>query len=53
MDEYRLLIDGRWVEGGPAIEVKNKYTGEPIAVLPAARQEDVDAAIAAAVPPRR
>lgn len=46
--EYRLFIDGRWVEGGPHLEVKNKYTGEVIGTLPTARREEVDAAIAAA-----
>lgn len=46
--EYKLLIDGQWVDGGSALEVKNKYNGETIGTLPTARQEDVDAAIAAA-----
>ena len=46
--EYKLLIDGRWVDGGPALEVKNKYDGKTIATLPTARREDLDAAIAAA-----
>ncbi|MDR5703515.1 MAG: aldehyde dehydrogenase family protein, partial [Armatimonadota bacterium] len=46
--EARLFIGGRWVSGGPELEVRNKYTGEVIATLPTARREDVDAAIAAA-----
>ena len=46
--EYKLLIDGQWVEGGPALEVKNKYDGKVIGTVPTARREDVDAAIAAA-----
>ncbi len=46
--EYRLFIDGRWVEGGPHLEVKNKYTGAGVGTLPTARREEVDAAIAAA-----
>ncbi|HJQ15244.1 MAG TPA: aldehyde dehydrogenase family protein [Anaerolineales bacterium] len=46
--EYKLLIDGQWVDGGPALEVKNKYNGETIATVPTARKEDVDTAIAAA-----
>lgn len=46
--EEKLFIDGKWVSGGSPIEVKNKYSGEIIGALPAARQEDVDAAIAAA-----
>ncbi len=48
MVEYKLLIDGQWVDGGPALEVKNKYSGDVIGALPTARREDVDAAIAAA-----
>src|SRR5215831_16425683 len=46
--EYKLFIDGQWVAGGPAMEVRNKYTGELIGTLPTARREDVDAALAAA-----
>lgn len=46
--ENRLFIDGQWVDGGPLLEVTNKYSGEVIGALPTARQEDVDAAIAAA-----
>ena len=46
--EYKLLIDGQWVDAGPVMEVKNKYDGRVIGTLPTARQEDVDAAIDAA-----
>ncbi len=46
--DYRLLIDGQWVEAGPAFAVKNKYNGEVLANVPTARREDVDAAVAAA-----
>ncbi len=46
--EYKLFIDGQWVNAGPVLEVKNKYNGQTVAVLPTARREDVDAAIAAA-----
>ena len=46
--EYKLLIDGQWVEGGSALEVKNKYSGQTIGTLPTARREDVEAAIDAA-----
>ena len=46
--EYKLFIDGEWVNAGPMLEVKNKYNGQTIAALPTARREDVDAAIAAA-----
>jgi acyl-CoA reductase-like NAD-dependent aldehyde dehydrogenase len=46
--EYKLLIDGQWLEGGSALEVKNKYSGQTIGTVPTARREDVDAAIDAA-----
>jgi acyl-CoA reductase-like NAD-dependent aldehyde dehydrogenase len=46
--EYKLFIGGKWVEGGELLEVRNKYSLETIGVLPVARQEEVDAAIAAA-----
>ena len=46
--EGKLFIAGHWVGGGPPLEIRNKYTGEVIGTLPAARREDVDAAIAAA-----
>jgi acyl-CoA reductase-like NAD-dependent aldehyde dehydrogenase len=46
--DYKLLIDGQWVDAGPALEVKNKYSGELVGTVPTARREDVDAAIAAA-----
>lgn len=46
--EFKLYIDGQWVNAGPEIEVTNKYNGQVIGVLPTARREEVDAAIAAA-----
>jgi acyl-CoA reductase-like NAD-dependent aldehyde dehydrogenase len=46
--EYKLLIDGQWVEAGPLMEVKNKYDGKIVGTLPTARKEDVEAAIDAA-----
>lgn len=46
--EYKLLIDGQWVDGGTPMEVKNKYNEQVIGTLPTARKEDVDAAIDAA-----
>jgi len=46
--EYKLLIDGQWVGGGSLLEVKNKYNGKTIGVLPSARKEDLDLAIDAA-----
>ena len=46
--DYKLLIDGQWVEAGPLMEVKNKYDGKIVGILPTARKEDVAAAIDAA-----
>jgi acyl-CoA reductase-like NAD-dependent aldehyde dehydrogenase len=46
--EYKLLIDGQWVGGGSPLEVKNKYDGSTVGVLPIARKEDLDEAISAA-----
>ena len=46
--EAKLLIDGQWVEGGPLLEVRNKYTGQALGAVATARREDVDAALAAA-----
>ena len=46
--EYKLLIDGQWAGSGNPLEVKNKYNGSTVGVLPTARKEDLDSAIAAA-----
>ncbi|HUH97585.1 MAG TPA: aldehyde dehydrogenase family protein [Anaerolineales bacterium] len=46
--EYKLFIDGQWVDAGPLLEVRNKYDGQTVGVLPTARRADVEAAIAAA-----
>jgi len=46
--EYKLLIDGQWVNGGPLLEVRNKYNDKVVGAVPTARREDVDAAFAAA-----
>jgi acyl-CoA reductase-like NAD-dependent aldehyde dehydrogenase len=48
MDEYKLLIDGNWVNGGTVMEVKNKYNGQTIGTVPTVRREDLDVAINAA-----
>lgn len=48
MVDHQLFIDGRWVPGGPPIEVLNKYSGAAIGTVPEARREDVEAALAAA-----
>jgi acyl-CoA reductase-like NAD-dependent aldehyde dehydrogenase len=46
--EYKLLIDGQWTGNGDPMEVKNKYDGSVIGVLPTASREDLDRAIDAA-----
>ena len=46
--EYKLLIDGQWVNSGPMMEVKNKYDGKVIGALPITSKEQVDEAIDAA-----
>jgi acyl-CoA reductase-like NAD-dependent aldehyde dehydrogenase len=46
--ENKLFIDGQWVDGGPQLEVKNKFNGKTIGAVPTARREDVQAAVAAA-----
>lgn len=46
--ESKLFIGGRWVDGGPPFEVKNKYNGEVIGTVVTARQEDVTDAVTAA-----
>ena len=46
--EYKLLIDGEWVNAGPLMEVKNKYNGASLGAVPTTRREDLDKAIAAA-----
>jgi phenylacetaldehyde dehydrogenase len=47
---HDLLIGGSWVRGGGerVIDVENPATGEVIAHVPAASEQDVDAAVAAA-----
>jgi len=46
--EARLFIGGQWVEGGPRLEVRNKYSGEVVGTIPEARREEVEAAVEAA-----
>ncbi len=46
--EAKLYIGGRWVDGGPRVEVRNKYSGDVLGTIPEARREDVDAAVEAA-----
>ncbi|MBC7876556.1 MAG: aldehyde dehydrogenase family protein [Anaerolineales bacterium] len=46
--EYKLLIDGKWTGSGALLEVKNKYDGSLIGVVPTASREDLDQALDAA-----
>src|SRR5262245_12210497 len=46
--DYKLLIDGQWVGSGSPLEVKNKYNGSTVGVLPTASREDLDRALDAA-----
>jgi acyl-CoA reductase-like NAD-dependent aldehyde dehydrogenase len=46
--EYKLLIGGEWTGSGDPLEVKNKYDGSVIGVLPTASRDDLDQAIDAA-----
>jgi acyl-CoA reductase-like NAD-dependent aldehyde dehydrogenase len=46
--EYKLLIGGEWTGNGDALEVKNKYDGSTVGILPTASREDLDQAIDAA-----
>lgn len=46
--EYQLLIDGVWTGNGPELDVKNKYDGSTVGVVPTASRADLDRAIEAA-----
>jgi acyl-CoA reductase-like NAD-dependent aldehyde dehydrogenase len=46
--EYQLLINGRWIKGSRHMEVKNKYSGETVGVIPIATRDEVEEAISAA-----
>lgn len=46
--EYKLLIDGEWIGSGAALEVKNKYDGSLVGVVPTANKDDLNRAIEAA-----
>lgn len=47
-DDHQLFIGGRWADGGPPLEVLNKYSGEVLGAVTTAREQDVYAAISAA-----
>ncbi len=46
--EYKLLIDGEWIGSGAPLEVKNKYDGSLVGVMPTASKDDLNRAIEAA-----
>ncbi len=46
--EYKLLINGEWTGSGTPMEVKNKYDGRTVGVLPTATREDLNQALDAA-----
>jgi acyl-CoA reductase-like NAD-dependent aldehyde dehydrogenase len=46
--DYKLLVNGQWVGSGEPLEVKNKYDGSTVGVLPTASHDDLDRAIDAA-----
>lgn len=46
--EYKLLIDGEWIGSGSPLEVKNKYDGSLVGVVPTATKDDLNRAIEAA-----
>ena len=46
--EYKLLIDGEWIGSGAPLEVKNKYDGSLVGVVPPATKDDLNRAIEAA-----
>ncbi|MBU9711299.1 aldehyde dehydrogenase family protein [Evansella tamaricis] len=49
MLKKQLFIGGEWIEGSNFKELTSPYSGETIAVIPFASEEDVDKAIKAAV----
>jgi len=46
--EYKLLINGEWIGSGDTLEVKNKYDGSTVGILPTANRDDLDKALDAA-----
>lgn len=41
-EKQLLLIDGKWVDGGLLLEVRNKYNFEVVSTLPTIRRDNVD-----------
>jgi acyl-CoA reductase-like NAD-dependent aldehyde dehydrogenase len=48
MIESKLFIGGQWVDGGPPLEVKNKFNAKVVGTVVTARREDVANDVAAA-----
>lgn len=48
MHAYKMLIDGQLVEGAKTIEIVNPATGRPFTTAPAASEDQLNAAVAAA-----
>ncbi|MCZ7391776.1 MAG: aldehyde dehydrogenase family protein [Candidatus Methanoperedens sp.] len=48
MEECKMLIGGRWVQGENYFEVRNPYTNDVLARVPEASPEDVKSAVAEA-----
>lgn len=46
--DYKLFVDGKWVDGGATMPIYNKYDDSLIGTLPIVDAERVDEAIAAA-----
>ena len=49
MDRKRILIGGDWVEAVETVEVRSPFTGESVAVVCSAGENEVEAALASAV----
>ena len=45
MKQYKTLLGGKWVTLEETIEVKNKFTGEPIGTVPKSNEKDVELAV--------
>ncbi|HTC79499.1 MAG TPA: aldehyde dehydrogenase family protein, partial [Terriglobales bacterium] len=49
LSTYGFLLNGRWIDDGPALPVRSPYTGETVAHVIAATRTQAEEAIAAAV----
>lgn len=49
MSLKKILIDGEWRETGDSFAVRNPYSGEPLADVAAAGEDDIERSLAAAV----